>query len=372
MKKFKISLPVRSLVLSISVLISFVIFLILNGVSSKLGNDLLSQQMAERWSDENDVSQISCFFTANAGISTDSIAYFRHSLEGALQEASIVQDSPNAGARLWADAYSADGRITISSDRASLSANAIGVGGDFFLFHPLQLLYGAYFSESDLNRDYCIIDEDAAWQLFGSNDVAGMTVMVGGTPHIVSGVVRREQGRLSEAAGLDGTVVYVSYSTLEQYGQHNGISHYEIVMPNPVKGYAYQYVKEHIGVGEDDAEVVENTTRYGILNRLRVLGQFGTRTMSRKPIVYPYWENVARGYEDIIAVITLFAILFMAYPTVILAVWLIICWKRKKWTVRSVLHCLRDRWELKMEELRAVRQRRKAHKDIFDEEEELL
>ena len=89
MKKFKISIPVRSLVLSISVLISFVIFLILNGVSSKLGNDLLSQQMAERWSDEKDVSQISCFFSRNAGVSEESIEYFRHSLDSALMVAML-------------------------------------------------------------------------------------------------------------------------------------------------------------------------------------------------------------------------------------------------------------------------------------------
>ena len=42
-----------------------------------------------------------------------------------------------------------------------------------------------------LMKDYCVIDEDAAWQLFGSNDVAGMTVYIGGVPHIVTGVIRR-------------------------------------------------------------------------------------------------------------------------------------------------------------------------------------
>ena len=40
-------------------------------------------------------------------------------------------------------------------------------------------------------QDYCIIDQDAAWQLFGSNNVAGMTVKIGGIPHIIAGVVER-------------------------------------------------------------------------------------------------------------------------------------------------------------------------------------
>ena len=67
-----------------------------------------------------------------------------------------------------------------------------------------------------------MIDQDAAWQLFGSNDVSGMTVYIGGIPHIVTGVVQRQEGRLTEAAGLDGSLVYVSYQTLSTLGKSNG------------------------------------------------------------------------------------------------------------------------------------------------------
>ncbi len=372
MKRFRYSLSAGHIVLGISAVVSVVVFLLLYGVASFLGNSLETQQMAERWSKEKDVAQVSCFFAPDAGISTDSIESFRHTLDDALKEASIVQDSPNAGARLWADAYSADGKISVKSDKATVSADAIGVGGDFFLFHPLKLLYGAYFSGNDLNQDYCILDEDAAWQLFGSNDVAGMMVTIGGTPHVVAGVVHRETGRLNEAAGLDSTVVYVSYSTLDTYGQNYGINHYEIVMPNPVSDYAYNYVKEHIGVSEKQMEVVENSGRYDLLKRFEVLAAFGTRSMTGKAIIYPYWENVARGYEDIIALLTLLAVLFLLYPTVLLLILLVICWKHKTWSARTIYLFLLDKWERKMEAVRAKRLRRKAHKDRFDEEEEYL
>lgn len=50
------------------------------------------------------------------------------------------------------------------------------------MFHPLKLITGSYFSGNDLMQDYCIIDQDAAWQLFGSNDVVGMTVYIGNVP----------------------------------------------------------------------------------------------------------------------------------------------------------------------------------------------
>ena len=372
MKRFRNNLSAGRIVLGSSAVVSVVLFLILYVVASLLSNSLETQQMAERWSKEKDVAQVSCFFSPDAGISVDSIESFRHTLDDALKEASIVQDSPNAGARLWADAYSADGKISVTSEKATVSADAIGIGGDFFQFHPLQLLYGSYFSESDLNQDYCILDEDAAWQLFGANNVAGMMVTIGGTPHVVAGVVHRETGRLNEAAGLNSTVVYVSYSTLDTYGQNYGINHYEIVMPNPVSDYAYNYVKEHIGVSEKQMEMVENSGRYDLLKRFEVIAAFGTRSMTGKAIIYPYWENVARGYEDIIAGITLLAVLFLVYPVVLLLILLVIYWKHKTWSARTIYLFLQDKWERKMEEVRAKRLRRKAHKDTFDDEEEFI
>ena len=59
------------------------------------------------------------------------------------QEASITETSENPSARLWVDAYSADGKITLVNGRNTLDANAIGIGGDFFLFHPLKLITGS-------------------------------------------------------------------------------------------------------------------------------------------------------------------------------------------------------------------------------------
>ncbi len=354
----------KKLLLSISGAISFVIFLILLLVSNHMAREQDSQQMAARWSEEKNVAQISCFFSSNSNVSIDSIEAFEHSLDMALQEASITVESENEGARLWADAYSADGQISIASDRANLQADAIGIGGDFFLFHPIQLLEGSYFSGNDLNQDYCVIDEDAAWQLFGSNDVAGMTVYIGGIPHIVSGVVHRPDGRLEEAAGLSDTLVYVSYQTLSELGINNGINHYEIVMPNPVSKYAENLVRERLGTNEKEVEIIENTSRYSFVNRLKVLAAFGTRSMNGKAIIYPFWENVARGYEDIIALVTLFMLLFLIYPIVLVLVVFIKWWRHKGWTLKDVWHVIKDKAERKMEMWRA-----KKRKD--EEEEEL-
>lgn len=350
----------KRIVLGISGGISFLIFLVLLFAASHLGGNQLTQTMAERWSDDGGASQVSCFFSVDSRITEDAIIEFEHTVDGALADASVLQESENPGARLWADAYSADGQVTLSTGKTSLTADAIGIGGDFFLFHPVKLLYGSYFSGNDLMQDYCVIDEDAAWQLFGSSDVAGMMVEIGGIPHIVVGVVERPSGRLAEAAGLDSTLVYVSYKTLSELGRNNGINHYEIVMPDPVTGFAVNFIREKLGSDEKETEVVENTSRYSFLKRLELLTQFGTRSMNGRAIIYPYWENIARGYEDILTLLTLFEMLFLIYPLGLGLVFFCIWWRHKGWTLKDVWHWLVDKAQRRMERLRESRKNKET------------
>ena len=360
----------KKVLLAISGGLSFLIFMILLAVTGWLGNSLQEQQMAERWSAEGGVAQVSCFFAADANVTEEGILAFEHSLDSALQEASISQNSENPSARLWADAYSAYGKISVSNNKTSIQADAIGIGGDFFLFHPLRLLSGSYFSGNDLMQDYCVIDQDAAWQLFGSNDVAGMTVYIGNVPHIITGVVERPAGKLEEKAGLDSTVIYVSYQTLEKLGTSYGINHYEIVMPNPVSGFAYDHVQKNIGVEEAKMEVVENTSRFSLLSNVQTIGEFGSRAMNGKAIIYPYWENLARGYEDIIALLTLFMLLFLLYPVVLAIVLFVIWWKHKGWTMHDMRVKLQDKLELSFEKRRTQRQLKRIGKAVQESTDE--
>ena len=360
----------KRLVLGISGGVSLLISLILLFVINSMSNDLGSQQAAKRWSDDGGFSQVSCFFSVNAHVSEDGLIEFGHSIDSALTEASIIKTAENPNARMWVDAYSASGTLTISTERGKVTADAIGVGGDFFLFHPLDLLYGTYFSSNSLMQDYCIIDEDAAWKLFGSSDVAGMYVEIGGIPHVISGVIEREEGYFAEAAGLDSTLVYVSYQTLEKYGQSNGINHYEVLMPNPVTGFAFQYVQEKLGNNEQNVEVIENTSRFSFLSRIKFIGEFGTRSMNSKAIIYPYWENVARGYEEIFATLTFAQLLFLLYPIVLVLIVLVNWWKNKPWTIRDIYLYLLDKIERKMQKSYARRKREKEEFYIAEYEDD--
>lgn len=338
MKNFWRNLTVKQIVLSAVVVFCLLLWAGLTIFATVKKQALLDQNVAGRWSAENDVAQISCYFAEGTGVDKNKILGFGYQMDAVLLESSITP--PNENARLWADAYSAQGKVTIKSGKVSLEVDAAGIGGDFFLFHPMQLVSGSYFSGNDLMQDKIIIDEDAAWQLFGSSDVAGMEVSIGGTPHYISGVIKRADGRMQEAAGLNKTYAFVSYETLASMGSISGVGAYEIVMPNPVSGFAYAKVKEKFGIDEVGMQVVENSVRYGFKSLFTVISELGTRSMNSYAIGYPYWENVARGWEDIFAIVLALQIITLMIPAGIIIITLILLWKRKKWTWRDVIHFL--------------------------------
>ncbi len=378
MKKMRRNFSVRHIIPVIVCAVSLLLGIVLILISNLLMSKLETQQAALRWSEQKDAAQISCFFSVNANVTQDKLEEFAHKVDSALEEASIVSASENEGARLWTDAYSASGKITVKSNISSATVDAIGIGGDFFLFHPVQLLSGSYFSGNDLMQDYCVLDELTAWKLFGSNDIAGQVVEINGVSHVVTGVVQHKENKLHKAAGLDEALIYVSYDTLNKYGTNNGINHYEIVMPNPVSGYALNYVTENIGVSELEVDIVENSSRYSVLGRIKQIGEFATRAMNGKAIIYPYWENIARAYEDILATLMLFILLLIGVPAIIVIGILILLWKRKTWTVKGVLLKWKDAAEMKFSRMRtAAKEKRQMKKkqekewiDIKEYEEE--
>ena len=64
---------------------------------------------------------------------------------------------------------------------------------------------GSYFDGEDLYKDGVVIDENVAWQLFGSNNVAGMYVEINGVQYPVRGVVKSDKGYLSDEADEEAT-----------------------------------------------------------------------------------------------------------------------------------------------------------------------
>ena len=267
---------------------------------------------AERWRGDSDMrfAQIGCFLPVDSPKAEEDIWMFRRTLDQKLLDHSL---SASGGKRLYTDAYSGQAKLTVSGDHGKSEVNAIGVGGEFFLFHPLRLLSGSYISEHDLMQDRVILDETLAWRLFGSSDVAGMTIYAGETPLYVAGVIQHENDYASREAYGDLPAMFVSYSAFHALTEA-GIICYEIVMPDMISGFAATIVEENFDVGSGD--IVEISSRYSISNLVQVIKDFGVRSMRHNGVIYPYSENAVRMTEDHLALLLVLMVLFASVPVI--------------------------------------------------------
>ncbi len=318
-------------------------------------NSLPDQLMASRWSADSDVAQISCFYSDDAFLTESSIEEIRYHLETKLQEQAIEPNTDTA--RLMIDAYCAEGAITIQSDKKTIQANAIGIGGDFFMFHPIPLVSGMYFSGNALMQDSILLDEEAAWQLFGANDIAGMTVTIGGKPYRVAGVYSREQGDLETLAGSKDTTVYIAYSALES-NISCSISCYEVVLPNPVEGFAYDMMLENTMTSEENVKMVENSNRFSYISLYNIWKERASRSMKTDDIVLPFWENLARVKEESLMEVALWQVVMSVVLLLYWGVQFMIFIIKHKPTAKTFVNM----WEFICEKVREFRNRRKAKK----------
>lgn len=378
----------------ILVLILIAADLLLGAYSRHLISKLPEQAEASRWSDGRKMTQVSAFFTEDQLIDSDYIRKLEYILQAKMNDVGIIEDDDDEGSdskgpviidtqtldetnadseaavqeevddfRLYASCYSAQGIISITfENKMADKVTAIGTEGDFFLFHPLELVSGSYYSPDALMKDGIVIDEDLAWQLFGSNDVVGQMVMIGQVPHYVSGVVKREEGKMRKASGQNASIAYISYDSLCKYGtilsgrtesaeiaedgttaSKGGINCYEVVMPGPVDGIVAQIVKESAAIDDAYISVIDNTERFSFFALLNVIMSYGTRSMWNKAIFFPYWENLARGYEDILATLLLIRLICRTIVVVIIVLFIIRSYRNKKWTVRGIFNDLMEK-----------------------------
>lgn len=283
-------------------------FLGLRGVEKTLS----SLTAAGRFQGEGEVrfAQLACYLPVDGGKTEEDIFAFRRQLESKMVEQSLEAQE---GGRLYIDAYCGSASVSIRSDNAGDTAvKAVGVGGDFFYFHPLHLRSGAYIKSDDLMDDLVVLDEEMAWKLFGGTELAGMTVYINGEPFIVSGVITRETDFATEKAYTGDGGLYMSFSAMRRLVESASITGYEIVMPDPISGYAKGILTDNFPVGNGD--VVENSGRYDLLHLWEIIRSFGQRSMRSNGVIYPYWENAARLTEDYAAALLALAVLLALYP----------------------------------------------------------
>jgi len=295
---------------------------------------LLNQQAAKVWAGESQerFAQVSCFFPVDKLTSFENVYAFRKTIDLKLNDVGLEKKAEGS---YWADCYSATDALMVAGDRNSAEATVVGVGGDFFLFHPYVLESGSYIYDDDIMKDRVVLDYELAWKLFGGTSLEGMTVQIGGKPYYVAGVIRRETDKFTQKAYSGEPLMFMAYSTLAAINENTGISTYEIAMPDPISNFAKTFVSDAFKMAGGVA--VENSARYNFSSILKIFTHFGERSIISEGVSYPYWENAARISEAYVARLYVYIALLSLFPficLIILSVRLIkrlIAWlKRKK------------------------------------------
>ncbi len=340
----------KQIILAITGFVSLLLFGLLTLICVRTSNKLTSQHFADRWCTDGSFAQVSAYMSELSGFKEENLEMIVPFLNNRLQTDSIVPKNENA--RQCIVAYCAEGEAEVSSGKNTVSVKAYGVGGDFFMFHPFDIVYGNYFDGADLMDDMVVIDTTTAWNLFGSPNVVGKVIKVGDREHVISAVVERETGRLNDLAGNDVATIYVSLNSLKEYGTFTYINTIEALLPNPITNYAINILTECLELEEERVSFVENSGRFHWNKLVMNAKNFGIRGMNNKGLVYPYWENVARGTEDILTPVCLLAILFLAYPAFLFIILLFRMWKKRTIHKKDVWNFIQDRIEDYREERR--------------------
>lgn len=291
--------------------------IILTAMGSSLAKSQEYNYAAEKWDNSGGYSQISCFLSDSSGLNTDNITGLTSSFMTSLQNISVSQN--DKGQKLIPQAYSASaGQMTVRSDKTTgrSEAELTAVGGDFFFFRDFTLLDGSYFSESDIMQDGAVIDRKLSWALYGSDKTAGMSIYINDIKFYIAGVIDDPQDKLEKRTAGDTPRAYVSYEATSLLSLNDKkssgdpdssepeaegikkISCFECLMPNPVKNFAYNTVKEAFESSYPQMyRIVDNSSRFEPSVRAKAFKKLSNYAISDSSAVYPYWENASRIAE---------------------------------------------------------------------------
>lgn len=308
-------------------LVCITVSVILLLIGAAKGNSQQSQFAAERWksgSSDMEYAQLSLFFREGT-FDSNSINMFRNAIAKAMTNASLKAEE---NTRLWIDSYSGEfGKLQAQGTKKTQSECTVTVtGGDFFIMRGFRLQSGSFYGSDSLMQDGAVIDGQLAWQLFGSDNVSGMTFTLGGKSFYVSGVIEQPSTNDEKACAGDAMRAYISYggaTYLQDGNEFTKTDSYETVLPNTVENFAMNILKKAVENRENDVLLVKNTDRFAPVNMLSNLKNLKRQVVRSEAMALPWWENSARMTEFSLAFIFLFSALILTVPIITAAVILI-------------------------------------------------
>ena len=245
-------------------------------------------------------------------------------------DSSSDTSSEDSEGRVWIDAYSSDAVTSITRPKSDIkpeltsNVELTGVGGDFYLFHPFQMLSGAFIDPDTMNTRQIVLDKDLSFSFFGTYESVGETVMLNGREYTVVGVCDTRDTKIDNRSYGDLVRAYVLFSELPTAvssdpsglaadpSMAGGITDdgdvtkpavmcYEAVIPNRLRGIALQNIKtalESSGKQSKDFLIVENTDRFSPISLYNTVFPIGEKASQREGYQVPYWELSAETAES--------------------------------------------------------------------------
>ena len=309
-KKIKWFLPKPFVIPAAVSFVAAVVFLLL---ANNVANGLFDQQAAQLWEADGEdamrYTQISVFTARGTGLSYDGLMKLRYDIDKQYVEDGIATSATEEKVtRLWIDAASAESTVSVTRGSVNATVAVTAIIGDYFKFHPLQMMSGQYINPDEASKDIVLLDWNTAWRLFGGYDVTEMQVEIAGYQCIVGGVFEKDEGDISENR------IIMSFELYERINSAAELSVLEFILPNPISGHGMQTLEKHVGVSAENRVIVENSARFKLKSLFEAVTDFGDTIAQSKSIALPYNENRARVAEFRGGVFLLLAVVFAILP----------------------------------------------------------
>lgn len=285
-----------------------------------LRRDCAMESAAQSWGDGAKYAQVSFYYSIINGFTTQKAYTKRSEVEKELRAQGVIEK--NEETRKWIDcAYGETTLQCLSESGRKTDAVVTGIWGEFFVFHPEKLIFGSYIDSDVKNYDVVVLDDLAAWRLFGSVDCVGLNTMIGDKLFRVVGVIESPTDKTETKAYGKDPHVYIPADALQILKEGAQLSVYEVCVPEKVKGFGMTVAEDVDKETYSAGNVVDQTRRFDIVELVTTYNKIPETALVSAGFSYPWFENLARMGElqaRIIAYPTALALIVTAVSLVVL------------------------------------------------------
>lgn len=252
---------------------------------SSIPRELIEYNCSSSWGAES-YSHMSAYIGADYGFNANE--YDKTKVELASK---YTVDSIETASALYSASLESSLSLYLPNSSESVRTCATVYLGDYFKFHPLKLVEGSYPQNGGAMTDSILIDELAAWQLFGTmRGLVGLEVTVGVDTYVISGVAAVPDGVYDEVYGeLPRIYICSDSASLRAGTDTRTFTCCDAMLPDPITNYAKNTLEDVLG--SYDAVIVNNDTSFSS-ETLKETYESQTKLVTDPDKVeYPYTEK---------------------------------------------------------------------------------